>query len=470
MGVGAYIIIHHIRGYFHRKPKKTILVQGKNVNYEIEKHGDPMVIFVSGAAMSGTCMLPIQRKLSKYSISSLSYDRLGTGKSDSLEIMNFRIYAAHIHSFIQLVDNKSIVLVGHSFGGVAVEPTPADHLIKLQDFKNMIMNPNIFKYVAVIADLGILRFITDVFFQPFYYKTVYSFSENLRFYGDMCDGILLRKLFPEFKSLGDMFDEAGELIASWKRVSVKMDLVVGGGRDNPSCTPEQLKEFFKDTADRLGGQVYTDDSKGHVSILHTYDPSIPAVVDYVNGLDVKRLGIAPYHNCHVVSLQKLIDLNVKDYSYRGRKLIVYLGHGVFDAEGTTCKFWPALRNPRSKSNWFATKFIDPASILESFAGTGNRMVMVCCNPAENGFQRYKLGNKNSVPNTQEAEMNLLYYPNIKYHLSLDVAQKFIDRLINLLQNGDSIDNACVKASNVFKDRTLTFSVVNDGPLPDKDEL
>ncbi|KAJ3255744.1 hypothetical protein HK103_006111 [Boothiomyces macroporosus] len=286
--IGAYIGVHHLRAYFHRKPKTTVLVKGKKVGYEIHSHDDPMVIFVSGALMSGTCMLPIQRKLGKHSISSLSFDRLGTGRSDSIEKIDFLVYAEHIHQMVKMVDSQSIVLVGHSFGGIGVqyysqvygldprikaiilvEPTPADHLIKIKDFKKKLLNPTIIQYFSILADFGIIRFITDFFYSPFYFQTPYSFTENNRFFADITDGYLLRKLVPEARCIGDMFDEASEMIAGWKKVPVKMDVVVGGGKDNLASTPEDIRKFFKDTADRLQGDLYADDTKGHVSILYS---------------------------------------------------------------------------------------------------------------------------------------------------------------------------------------------------------
>ncbi|KAJ3320354.1 hypothetical protein HDV06_005385 [Boothiomyces sp. JEL0866] len=290
IGAITFIAVHHIRAYFHRRPKKTIQVNGKRVNYEINQLGDPMVILVSGANMSGTCMLPLQRKLSKYGISSLIYDRLGTGKSDKPDSMSFKVFAQHIVEFVQLVDNKSIILIGHSFGGVAVqlytqlynvdpriksiilvEPTPADYIVKLpgvQEKFTAMLQPRFITMASFLGDLGILRFFSDLLYLPFYFTTDYNFYESARFYSDFVDGYNIRKLSTEFSSVRAMFEEGAEFISKWKPVSIKTTMVAGSG-ENPICSKEEVSMFFEKTSARLNSELLVDPSKNHFSILYS---------------------------------------------------------------------------------------------------------------------------------------------------------------------------------------------------------
>ncbi|KAJ3268510.1 hypothetical protein HDV01_002688 [Terramyces sp. JEL0728] len=240
--------------------------------------------------MSGTYMLPLQRKLSKHGISTLIYDRLGTGKSEKPTEMNFKVFAQHIHEFVKFVDNKAIVLVCHSFGGVAaqfytqlysidpriksiilVEPTPADYIVRLPNIQekfDVMMQPRLITIGSILGDLGILRFMSDVFYQPFYFTTVFNFYESARFYSDFVDGFNIRKLSVEFNSVRVMFAEGAELLGKWKPVPVKIAMVVGSG-ENPVCSKEKVTAFWEKTSTRINSEILTDPTKSHFSILYS---------------------------------------------------------------------------------------------------------------------------------------------------------------------------------------------------------
>ncbi|KAJ3320356.1 hypothetical protein HDV06_005387 [Boothiomyces sp. JEL0866] len=275
--IGAYVALHHLRAYIYRKPKNTVLVDGKKVSYEKTNHGEPIVILVPGATMSSSWLIPIQYKLSSNSISSLIFDRLGSGKSDAINKPTLKSMASQIDAIIKSVENKSIVLVGHSFGGLAAvllaEPTPVEYLYNNEEFQKemkTMLDTREIKTAAVLGDLGVTRLMSDLQYSRDYFKMaeVGEQEKSNRLLSENADGHILRKLALEFECMMDMNDEGFRYISNWKSVPIPMDMVVGNC-ETGLLPVDELKGYFVQTAERLNGKLYSDDSLDHFSILYS---------------------------------------------------------------------------------------------------------------------------------------------------------------------------------------------------------
>lgn len=97
----------------------NIKINNMNINYEVEGEGNPLIIFHGWLASSET-MMALQHYLSK-SFKVYNVDVIGFGKSDlPKEPMHINDFGDFIKNFINALNIKNPILVGHSNGGNSI--------------------------------------------------------------------------------------------------------------------------------------------------------------------------------------------------------------------------------------------------------------------------------------------------------------------------------------------------------------
>ena len=100
-------------------PGKLIDVGGRNLHALLRGKGDPLVVFEAGIAASSLSWALVEPAVAEFT-SVLSYDRAGLGWSDPAPHRSAALDAARDLALLldALGYTKSVLLVGHSFGGV----------------------------------------------------------------------------------------------------------------------------------------------------------------------------------------------------------------------------------------------------------------------------------------------------------------------------------------------------------------
>lgn len=80
--------------------------------------GNPTVVFLPGAGLTGLDYLQVHDRVSKFA-TSIVYDRAGTGWSDRVRLpRSLRAVTDELHTLLRVMDAGPRVLVGHSLGGL----------------------------------------------------------------------------------------------------------------------------------------------------------------------------------------------------------------------------------------------------------------------------------------------------------------------------------------------------------------
>ncbi len=104
-----------------------VIIDGKNINYEVEGSGNPVVL-LHGWLCSTKTMEPLAKYLSKY-FKVYNIDIIGFGKSDLPDKpMNTDDYGNFLDKFIKELNIENPILIGHSHGGRTIINYAGRHL------------------------------------------------------------------------------------------------------------------------------------------------------------------------------------------------------------------------------------------------------------------------------------------------------------------------------------------------------